>query len=86
MPILYVIDVPEFRPLVESARTKAGYVVSEERKGYYKIETSGEMHFNRKEMKLKPALWYGMFTGGLDGEIKSFGREDVVVIGTNKPL
>lgn len=86
MPAIYVVDVPEFRPLVESARTKEGYAVSEQKKGYYKIETSGEMRFSRKEMQLKPALWYGMFTGGLDGEIKSFGREEVVVIGTNKPL
>lgn len=86
MPSIYVVDVPEFRPLVDSARSKEGYSVSERRKGYYKIETTGEMRFNRKEMQLKPALWYGMFTGGLDGEIKDFGRDEVVVIGTNKPL
>jgi hypothetical protein len=86
MPTIYVVDVPEFRPIVESARGKAGYAVSEAVKGYYRIETSGEMTFNRKEMKLPPAIWYGIFTGGLDGEITSFGREEVIVIGTNKPL
>jgi hypothetical protein len=37
-------------------------------------------------MKMKPALWYGIFTGGLNGEIKAFGRDEVTIIGTNKPL
>lgn len=86
MPVIYVVDVPEFMPLVESARGKSGYKVSEENKGYFKIESQGEMTFNRKEMAMKPALWYGMFTGGLDGEIKSFGREEVTIVGTNMPL
>lgn len=86
MPIIYVVDVPEFRPIVESARKKQGYSVNDPVKGYYRIETAGEMTFNRKEMQLPPAIWYGMFTGGMDGEIKSFGREEVTIIGTNKPL
>lgn len=85
MPRLYVVDVPEFRPVVDAAR-KTGYRVTEARKGYFLIETNGPMAFNRKDMRLKPALWYGMFTGGLDGEIAEFGRDDVVIRGTNRPL
>jgi hypothetical protein len=54
--------------------------------GYYRIESSAEIVFNRKAMKMKPAVWYGLFTGGLNGEIAEFGREEVRVIGTNKPL
>jgi len=60
--------------------------VSAVKKGYYKITATGEVTFNRKEMQMKPALWFGMFTGGLNGEIKSFGRDEVTVIGTNTPL
>lgn len=86
MPTVYVIDVPEFRPLVDSAKKKPQCAVSGPDKGYYQIDIRGEVTFNRKEMQMKPAIWYGIFTGGLDGEIKSFGREEVVVIGTNKPL
>jgi hypothetical protein len=86
MAVIYVVDVPEFTPIVEAARRNPDCTVSEVTKGYYKITTSGEVTFNRKEMKMKPALWYGIFTGGLNGEIKSFGRDEVTVIGTNKPL
>jgi hypothetical protein len=41
---------------------------------------------NRKAMNMKPAVWYGLFTGGMNGEIVEFGREEVRVVGTNRPL
>ena len=86
MPAVYVVDVPEFRPVVEAARPKPQCRVGEPIKGYYKIEIDGEVTFNRKEMQMKPAIWYGLFTGGLDGEVKSWDRDQVVIIGTNLPL
>lgn len=86
MTVIYVVDVPEFTPLVEAARKNPACTVSEAKKGYYKITASGEVTFNRREMQMKPALWYGIFTGGLNGEIKSWGRDEVTVIGTNRPL
>lgn len=86
MPRLYVVDVPEFRPVVEAAQKQPDYTVTAARKGYWMIESAGPMTFNRKQMQMKPALWYGMFTGGLDGEIAEWGRETVTIIGTNKPL
>ena len=86
MAVIYVLDVPEFAPVLDAARKNPNCRVSPVRKGYYQIETTGEVTFNRKAMQLKPALWYGIFTGGLNGEIKHFGRDEVTVIGTNKPL
>ena len=88
MPRVHVVDVPEFQPVVESAKAREaeGYKVIGPREGYFTIETAGEMSFNRKEMRLTPAIWYGIFTGGLNGEISSFGREVVTIIGTNQPL
>ena len=86
MPRLYVVDVPEFRPLVEMSRGREGYRVSDVRKGYWLIETDGPMTFERKALGMKPALWYGIFTGGLDGEVADWGRDTVTVIGTNRPL
>ena len=41
--------------------------------------------FDRKAMEMKPAVWYGIFTGGLTGEIAEWGRDHVRVIGTNRP-
>ncbi|WP_211102995.1 hypothetical protein [Azospirillum sp. B21] len=86
MPTIYVVDVPEFAPMVEEALKNPDCTVSESRKGYFRIDAPGAITFNRKAMKMKPAIWYGIFTGGLDGEIRSFGRDEVVVIGTNKSL
>lgn len=86
MIAVYVIDVPEFRPMVETARNQAGVTVSGPVKGYWTIEAATELRFNRKDMKMKPAVWYGIFTGGLNGEIAEWGRDEVRVIGTNKPL
>jgi hypothetical protein len=86
MVVVYVLDVPEFHEMVRTARDKPGCRISHSEKGYYRIESDGDIVFNRKEMKMKPAVWYGLFTGGLNGEIAEFGREEVRVIGTNRPL
>jgi hypothetical protein len=86
MVVLYVLDVPEFMPIVDVARARDEWTVTKSTKGYYKIESPNEIVLSRKEMKLKPAVWYGIFTGGLNGEIVEFGREEVRVIGTNKRL
>ena len=86
MVVLYVLDVREFHPVVEHARSLEGCRVERPKKGYYKIISPTEIVLNRKAMKMKPAVWYGLFTGGMNGEIAEFGRDHVRVVGTNKPL
>lgn len=86
MVVLYVLDVPEFLPVVESARRRADCTITKSDKGYYRVEAPSEIVLNRREMQMKPAVWYGLFTGGMNGEIAAFGRDEVRVIGTNKPL
>jgi hypothetical protein len=86
MVVVYVLDVAEFQEIVEAARRRPECRVEKSDKGYYRIEADSEIVFNRKEMKMKPAVWYGLFTGGLNGEIAEFGREQVRVIGTNRAL
>lgn len=86
MVVVYVLDVAEFHEIVASARRKPACRVSDSKRGYYRIEADSEIVFNRREMKMKPAVWYGLFTGGLNGEIAEFGRDEVRVIGTNRPL
>lgn len=83
---VFVLDVPEFRPMVETSRDVDGVKISGPTKGYWTIEAPTQLSFNRKDMKMKPAVWYGIFTGGLDGEIADWGRDEVRLIGTNKPL
>lgn len=82
---VYVLDVPEFRPMVETSRNIEDVRIHGPEKGYWTIEASTQIVFNRKAMQMKPAVWYGIFTGGLDGEILDWGREEVRVVGTNRP-
>jgi hypothetical protein len=83
---LYVLNVNEFLPIVESARRMPECKISQSDKGYFKIVSPTEIILRRKEMKMKPAVWYGLFTGGLNGDIVEFGRDVVRMVGTNKPL
>jgi len=83
---VYVLNVPEFTPLVDTARTMPQCRVSGPEKDYFIIEADSAITFNRKDMKMKPAVWYGIFTSGLEGEIDEFGRDEVRVIGTNRAL
>lgn len=80
MTAIYVLDVPEFRALAEVARTKPGYRVTEPGLGYLKVENDGDILFDRKELGFKPAIWYGAFTGGVEGRIVEFGRDSVRIV------
>ena len=86
MVVLYVPAVAEFMAIVDSVRRRPDCQITLSDKGYYRIESATEIVLNRREMKMKPAVWYGIFTGGMNGEIAEFGRDEVRVIGTNKPL
>ncbi len=77
MPRIYVLDVPEFRCLIDDARKRDGYRVAQVGRGYYRIEADRELVFERKALGVKPAVWYGLFTGGLQGRIVQFDRERV---------
>jgi len=69
--------VPEFQPLVDSARAQPGCRVHDIDDAYWVVESPGPMEFGRKSLGLKPAVWYGLFTGGLQGRITVFDRDIV---------
>lgn len=79
MPAIYVLDVPEFRSLVDVASQRPEYRVRKLGNGYFRIESDREIAFERKELGFKPAVWYGCFTGGLRGRIVQFDRDRVRV-------
>lgn len=86
MPAIYVLDVPEFRPIVEDAlRRGAPYVICELTLGYFKIEHPTELLFNRRDLGVKPAVWYGLVAGGLDGSIEQFDRDTLRIVGIESP-
>jgi hypothetical protein len=80
MPRIYVLDVPEFRPLIELSKRNPNWRVSEAGLGYYRVDADGEMEFERRALGFKPAVWYGVFTGGIEGRIVEYGRDCVRIV------
>lgn len=78
---VFVVDVDEFRPVVEAARSLAGARVHEPSNGYWLIESDEELVFNRKAMGFKPALWWSMLTGGFRGRIVTYTRDELRIVG-----
>jgi hypothetical protein len=76
---IYILDVPEFRPIVDGAR-RAGIEVSPPVKGYYVIAGEGEVVLSRKTLGLKPAVWYSSLSGGLEGHIAQFDRDTLRIV------
>ncbi|TAL98699.1 MAG: VOC family protein [Paraburkholderia sp.] len=75
---IFVPRVEEFSTLVQLAtsRPDCRVVPGED---HDMIEADVEIEFNRKELGLKPAVWYGLFTGGVTGQIKRFDRDYVTI-------
>ncbi|WP_369796451.1 hypothetical protein [Cupriavidus sp. amp6] len=44
------------------------------------IASDEPLEFGRRALGLKPAVWYGLFTGGLDGKIERFDRDIVRIV------
>lgn len=75
---IFVPNLQEFSSVVVDAKSRSDCKVSEI-PGYSIVESSGPIEFKRKTLGLKPAVWYGLFTGGVAGNITTFDRERVVV-------
>jgi len=75
MPSIFILDVQEFNPLVQYARTREDLRVSGPCKGYWRIDADSAILFSRKELGFKPAVWNGALTGGLVGEVEQFDKD-----------
>lgn len=76
---VFVPQVEEFSALVNAARHRSACRVSAI-EGFDLIEASEPIEFGRKELGLKPAVWYGLFTGGVRGTIEVFDRDRVRIV------
>jgi hypothetical protein len=77
---VFVPAVPEFAPLVQAAAATPSCRVSTPLPEYQLIESSVPLEFERRALGLKPAVWYGLFTGGLKGRIEVFDRDRVRIV------
>ncbi|RWA56351.1 glyoxalase [Cupriavidus sp. UYMSc13B] len=76
---IYVPQVAEFASIVEDARTRTDCRVTR-LDGYDVIEADAPIEFRRKTLGVKPAVWYGLFTGGVRGQIEVFDRDRVLIV------
>jgi catechol 2,3-dioxygenase-like lactoylglutathione lyase family enzyme len=73
-PAIHVVEVPEWAPAIEWAREQAELTVTE-RGAYQVISADGPFEVRRKVIGLRPALWYTLPAGGLEGQITQFDRD-----------
>lgn len=73
---IFVPRVGEFASLVGAARACAHCRVVP-RGGYDVVESDQPLEFERKALGLKPAVWWGLFTGGVRGTIELYDRDRV---------
>lgn len=76
---IFVPRVPEFASLASAAQDHSQCQVVA-LKDYDLIETEQPVEFERRALGLKPAVWYGLFTGGMRGHIEVLDRERVRIL------
>ncbi len=78
---VFVLNVEEFLPLVEHAKTRDDIRVSgPAANGYYRLDADGQMQLSRKTLGFKPAVWHGLLTGGLAGKIGHFDNDELTIV------
>jgi catechol 2,3-dioxygenase-like lactoylglutathione lyase family enzyme len=73
---IFVLNVPEFSTLIDAAR-KLETCRVEDQGDYTVIRATEPVSFERRALGMKPAVWYGLFTGGLNGRIACYDRDVV---------
>ena len=76
MPSLFVLDVPEFAPLIAGAASSHRI---RHRGGYAAIEAPEKVVVERARSGLGDAVWYGALTGGYEGRIVEFSAVRLVI-------
>ncbi|MDB5981684.1 MAG: Glyoxalase/bleomycin resistance protein/dioxygenase [Pseudomonas sp.] len=72
--VLFVLDAPEFRPLVDAAQAAENCQLEKLSSGYWKISSSASLVFERKKLGFDPAIWNAALTGGYIGQVTAFDR------------
>ena len=81
MPSLFVLDVPEFAPLIAGAAS--GHTVRR-RGGYALIEAADKVVVERAKSRLGDAaigdaVWFGALTGGYEGRVVEFSADRLII-------
>lgn len=76
---IFVPDIPEFAAVIAAGRQAAHCEVQLPRHGYWCLRATNTLSFERKPMKLGPALWNSLLSGGFEGRIVEYGRDRLVI-------
>ena len=68
---IFLLDVPEFAPLVRGLANVAGVSI-ETRGDYHVAHAAGEIVLQRSDTGVGEAVWFGALTGGVSGTIVEF--------------
>ena len=82
----YLLDVPEFEPLVQAAAKITRCKVHDVIAGYRFVEFDREITIRRNDTGLEAAVWFGCLTAGLDGKIAEFTIDEIRLVATNEPI
>jgi hypothetical protein len=82
----FVLDVPEFAPMIAIAARRENCTVHPLVGGYRFIEFQNEIEITRAETRMVEALWFGCLTAGLIGKIVKFDSISIRLIATNEPV
>lgn len=77
--ILFVPDIPEFASILKAAEQFPDCEISRQKEGYHRICSARKLQFDRRALGLKPAVWYGIPTGGMIGRISRFDRDSLII-------
>ena len=79
MTAIFVLDVDEFRPVIEAAGKRQPVEVR--RVGAYaELRADGPIEIDRKESGVRHAVWYSVLAGVADGRVERFDKELLRVV------
>jgi hypothetical protein len=73
MITLYILDVPEFQPVLEHARASAE--ASRSVGDYFEVTSSKAIVVDRREAGVRQAVWYSAIGALAGGKVAQFDRD-----------
>lgn len=71
MPVLYLLDVPEFRPAAAALEREGACRVSRAG-GYIRFEADEEIVVERAATGMTEAVWFGLTVAGFEGAVAEY--------------
>jgi hypothetical protein len=78
MPTIFILDAPEFEPIVSTAR-HAGMDVRPVGDYIQVSSLAPRVTLERRHTGVRPAVWFAALTGGLVGRIERFDDDQLSI-------